>query len=131
MRAGIYIFAAATIAAGVINLIWHDFALGWQPITAFGDSVPGREFLALLTAVWLVVAGAALFWRRSTALGGAALAVVYTIFGIFWLPRLYWITHALGFSLGPIIGVLAGAAQQVILACAAILIWAAFSKDSP
>ncbi|HZZ00671.1 MAG TPA: hypothetical protein VFE36_13970 [Candidatus Baltobacteraceae bacterium] len=131
MKAPIYVFVAASVAAGIINLIWHDFATGWQPIQTFGDHVPGREFLAILTALWLVVAGLAVFWPRTAAFGGAALAVVYCIFGIFWLPRLYWVTRAFGFSPEHIIGVLAGAAQQVILASAAILIWAASSKDSP
>jgi uncharacterized membrane protein YphA (DoxX/SURF4 family) len=122
-------YAAFSIAAGIINLVWHDFATGWQPIQTFGDHVPGREFLAILTAVWLVAGGCALLWRRSAALGAAALAVVYTIFAIFWLPRLYWVT--LFFGLGPshIIGVLAGAGQQVILVSATVLIWASFAKD--
>ena len=130
MRAGIFIYAAASVAAGIINLIWRDFATGWQPIQAFGDHVPGREFLAILTAVWLVAAGCAIFWRRGAALGGAALAAAYSIFAIFWLPRLYWVTHFFGFSPGHIIGVLAGAGQQVILVSAGVLIWASFSAAS-
>lgn len=130
MRAAIVPYAALSVAAGIINLVWHDFAAGWQPIQSFGDRVPGREFLAIVSALWLIAGGCAILWRRSAALGGVALAVVYTIFGIFWLPRLYWIAHFAGFSPGPIIGVLAGAGQQVILASAGILIWAAFSKDS-
>lgn len=129
MRAAIVAYAAFTVAAGVINLIWHDFATGWQPIQAFGDHVPGREFLAIVTALWLVAGGCAILWRRTAALGGSALAVVYTIFGIFWLPRLYWVTLFFGFNPAQIIGILAGAAQQVILASGGILIWASFSKD--
>lgn len=130
MRAGVFIFAVASVAAGVVNLIWHDFALGWQPITAFGDHVPGRELLAIVTAVWLIAAGTALLSRRTAAAGGAALAVVYAVFGIFWLPRLYWVTRLYGFSPAHIIGVLDGAAQQAILVSAGILVWAYFSGDS-
>lgn len=130
MRAAIVAYAAFTIAAGIVNLIWLDFALGWQPIQAFGDRVPGREFLAIVTALWLVAGGCAILWPRTAAFGGAALAVVYTIFAIFWLPRLYWVTHFFGFNPAQIIGVLAGAGQQVILASAGLLIWASFSKDS-
>lgn len=131
MRASVVVYAALSIAAGIINLVWHDFAAGWQPIQSFGDRVPGREFLAVITALWLVAGGCAILWRRTAAFGGAALALVYTIFGIFWLPRLYWIAHFMGFNPAPMIGVLAGAGQQVILASAGILIWAAFSKESP
>lgn len=130
MRAAIFAYAAFSIAAGIINLVWHDFATGWQPIQTFGDRVPGREFLAILTAVWLVAGGCALLSRRTAAFGGAALAVAYTIFGIFWLPRLYWVTLFFGLSPAHIIGVLAGAGQQVVLASASVLIWASFSKDS-
>lgn len=121
-RGGIYLYAAVSAAAGVINLIWHDFALGWQPITAFGDHVPGREVYAILTAVWLIVAGCAIFRPRSAAFGGVALAVVYCIFAILWLPRLYWVTKFFGFSPPHIVGVLAGAGQDVILAAAGLLI---------
>lgn len=130
MRPATVLYAAFTIAAGVINLIWHDFATGWQPIQTFGDRVPGREFLAIVTALWLVAGGCAILWPRTAAIGGGAVACVYTIFAIFWLPRLYWIAHFFGFNPAQIIGVLAGAAQQVILASAGILIWASFSKDS-
>src|SRR5581483_91833 len=130
MRVGIYVFAVASIAAGVINLIWHDFALGWQPITAFGDAVPGRELLAIVTATWLVIAGLALLWRRSAAGGAIALGVVYAVFAIFWLPRLYWIVRLYGFSPAHLIGVIDGFCQQAILVCAAIIVWAHFSEAS-
>lgn len=119
----VYVYAAVSVAAGVINLIWHDFATGWQPIQAFGDPVPGREAYAIVTAVWLIVAGGAIFRPRSAAFGGAGLAIVYAIFAVFWLPRLYSVVHVLGFNLNPIIGVLAGACQNVILASAGLLIW--------
>lgn len=121
-RGGIYLYAAASVAAGIINLIWHDFATGWQPIQTFGDHVPGREIYAIVTAVWLIVAGCAVFRPRTAAFGGAALAIVYCIFAIFWLPRLYWVTKFFGFSPAHIVGVLAGAGQDVILAAAGLLI---------
>lgn len=130
MRAGIYVFGAASVAAGVINLIWHDFSLGWQPITAFGDRVPGRELLAVVTAVWLVIAGCAIFSRRSGRFGGMALAIVYLVFAIFWLPRFYWVTRMFGFNLGQIVGILSGVGQQVVLVSAGILVWAWYSAES-
>lgn len=116
------VYAAVSVAAGIINLVWHDFATGWQPIQAFGDHVQGREIYAVITALWLIVGGCAIFRPRSAAFGGAALAVVYCIFAIFWLPRLYWITKFMGFSVPHVVGVLAGAGQDVILACAGLLI---------
>jgi len=57
---GVYVYGAAAAAAGIINLVWGDFATGWQPIQAFGDHVPGRELYAYITAVWLIAGGAAI-----------------------------------------------------------------------
>lgn len=119
---GTYVYAVAAIAAGIINLIWHDFATGWQPIQAFGDHVPGRELYARITAVWLVVGGAAVLWRRTARGGAKALAIVYLIFAVFWLPRLYWGPRVLGLRPSVIIGVLAGVAEQVILVCAGVIV---------
>jgi uncharacterized membrane protein YphA (DoxX/SURF4 family) len=119
---GIYVYAVAAIAAGIINLIWHDFATGWQPIQAFGDHVPGRELYACVTAVWLVVGGAAMLWPRTARAGAKALALVYLIFAVFWLPRLYWGPHILGLRASVIIGVLGGVGEQVILVCGGVII---------
>ncbi len=65
MTLGTYVYGVAAIAAGIINLVWGEFESGHQPIQAFGDNVPGREVFAYITAVWLIVAGAAILWRRS------------------------------------------------------------------
>lgn len=129
MRVGAIVFGIASLTAGIVNLIWHDFATGWQPIQAFSDRVPGREAYAVLTAVWLI-AGAVLILRpRTQALGGAILAAVYLVFAIFWLPRLYWVPHFFGFDAGRIFGVLSGVGQQVILAVAALAVWAVRSPS--
>jgi|HubBroStandDraft_4_1064222.scaffolds.fasta_scaffold00003_256 uncharacterized membrane protein len=127
MRSGTRVFALASIAAGAINLVWGDFATDWQPIQAFGDHVVGRAFLAYLTALWLVVAGAALLGPRTQRAGAAGLAAVYGIFAIFWLPRLYFVPHLLGFNLPRIIGVLDGLGQQLILVAAAVLTYASLT----
>ncbi|PZR73408.1 MAG: hypothetical protein DLM52_11150, partial [Chthoniobacterales bacterium] len=71
MKLGIYVYGLATIAAGIINLVWRDFTTSQQPIQVFGDHVPGRELFALVTAVWLLVGGAAVLWRRTAAAGAA------------------------------------------------------------
>ena len=114
-------FALASVAAGAINLVWGDFATDWQPIQAFGDHVAGRAFLAYLTGAWLVVAGAALLLPRTRRAGAAGLAIVYGIFAIFWLPRLYYVPHFFGFNVPRIVGVLDGLGQQLILVAAAVI----------
>jgi uncharacterized membrane protein len=120
----LYVFGAAAVLAGAFNLIWGDFATDWQPIQAFGDHVPGRALLAYFTALWLIVAGLALFGRRTRRAGAIGLAIVYGIFAVFWLPRFYWVLHLIGFKLSPIIGVFDGLGQQVALVAAAAIAYA-------
>jgi uncharacterized membrane protein YphA (DoxX/SURF4 family) len=123
MRVGIYVYALATIATGVMNLVWGQFQAGYEPIQAFGDNVPGQRLLAYIFAAILVAAGLALLSARGTRAGAATLAATYCIFAIFWLPRLITAPHYLGFHLPVFVGVLDGVGQQLILAAAAAVIY--------
>jgi len=113
------VYAAGSIAAGILDLIWGDFEAAHQPIQALGDHIAGREILAYIAAIWLVAGGAAILWRRTARVGAWALAAIYLIFAAFALPRFYTAPHALGFSAPLLIGLLAGVAQQLILIAAA------------
>jgi uncharacterized membrane protein YphA (DoxX/SURF4 family) len=131
MRAGVYVYGMATVAAGIINLIWGDFEAGDQPIQAFGDHIPGREIFAYITAISLVAGGAAILWRRTVRAGAVAVALIYFIFAVFWFPRFYTAPHVLGFRATVYIGVLDGVAQQLILVAAAAVVYAsAATRDS-
>jgi len=127
MTLGTYVYGVAAIAAGIINLVWGEFESGHQPIQAFGDNVPGREVFAYITAVWLIVAGAAILWRRSARAGAVALAIVYFIFAIFWLPRFYTAPRVLGFHISVYFGVMGGVGQQLILVAAGAIVWASLT----
>jgi hypothetical protein len=122
-----YLFCLLSIAAGIVNLIWGDFETAHQPIQAFGDHVPGRAIYADITALGLVGGGAAAVWSRTRAAGSIVLALVYAIFAILWLPRLYTAPHILGQHAGVYIGVLGGVGIQLILAAAATILYAVFS----
>src|SRR5947209_10310802 len=124
MRTGIYVYAAGSIAAGILDLIWGDFEAAHQPIQALGDHIPGREVLAYIAGTWLVAGGAAILWRRTEREGAWALAAIYFIFAAFAFPRFYTAPHALGFSAPLLIGLLAGVAQQFILVAAAGIVLA-------
>ena len=130
-RAGLYMYAAGSIAAGILDLIWRDFDAGHQPIQALGDHIPGREILACIAAIWLVAGGAAILWRRTARGGAVALAGIYLIFGLFWLPRFYTAPHVVGFRAGVFIGLLVGIGQQLILVAAAIIVYASRGKRRP
>jgi uncharacterized membrane protein YphA (DoxX/SURF4 family) len=123
-RVGVYVLGMATVAAGVFDLVWGDFDASHQPIQAFGDHIPGRELFAYITAVWMIASGTAILWRRTAKAGAAALAVIYLIFAVCWLPRLYTAPHYLGFRITVFLGVLAGVGMEVIASAAGALVFA-------
>jgi uncharacterized membrane protein YphA (DoxX/SURF4 family) len=110
-----------------MDLIWGGFDADHQPIQAFGDHIPGVTIYAYITAVWMIAGGLAILWRRSARAGGAALAGIYFVFTVFWLPRLYWAPHILGYRIPVYVGVLAGVGSQLIVAAAGALVFASAS----
>lgn len=130
MRAGLYVYAAGSIAAGILDLIWGDFEAAHQPIQALSDHIPGLEILAYIAAIWLIAGGAAILWRRTVLTGAWALAAIYFLFAVFWLPRFYTASHVLGFRISVLIGISVGVAQQLILVAAGIVYASFASRDS-
>jgi uncharacterized membrane protein YphA (DoxX/SURF4 family) len=129
-RVGIYVYGMATVAAGIFDLVWGDFDASHQPIQAFGDHIPGVEKLAYITAIWMIGGGAAILWRRTAKAGAAALAIIYLIFAVFWLPRLYTAPHYLGFRITVLLGVLAGVGMELIASAAGALAFASLETRS-
>ena len=127
---GIFVYATGTIAAGIMDFIWGGFDASHQPIQAFGDHIPGREILAYITAVWMIAGGAAILWRRSARAGGAALAVIYFVFTVFWFPRLYTAPHYLGLRIPVFLGVLAGVGMELIASAAGALAFTSLETHS-
>ena len=130
MRVGVYVYGVSSAAAGIMDLIWGDFDSAHQPIQAFGDHIPGREIFAYITAIWMIAGGVAILWRRSARAGGAALAIIYLAFTVFWLPRLYTATQVLGLRIPVYIGVLAGVGSQLIVVDAGALVYASLATQS-
>ena len=127
MKIGVIVLGLASIAAGVLDLIWGEFESAHQPVQAFGDHIPGVTFFAYLTAVWLIAGGAAILIERTARIGAVMLAVIYTVFAIFWLPRFYTAPHYLGYRLSVYIGVLGGPGGQLIVTIGALLVYAKLS----
>lgn len=127
---GIYVYGLSSASVGVLGFIWGDFDPAHQPIQAFGDHIPGREILAYITAVWMIAGGAAILWRHSARAGGAALAIIYFVFAIFWLPRFYTAPHYLGFRIPVFIGVSAGFGIELIACAGGALIYASLATRS-
>ena len=123
MRAALILYAAGSIAAGILDLIWRDFEPAHQPIQALGDHIPGRAVLALLAAVWLIAGGSAILAPRLARSGALSLAAIYLTFAAFWLPRFYTAVHALGLHFAVVTGLFAGIGQQLILVAAAVIVY--------
>src|SRR5256885_12508519 len=123
LRIGVYVFGIATVAAGILDLIWGEFEAAHQPIQALSDHIPGVKILAYIAAMWLVAGGAAVLWRATARAGAAAVAIIYFILGAFLFPRFYTAPHFLGHHPGVYIGVLASVEQQLILVIGAVIVY--------
>lgn len=123
MRIGVYVFAVASVAAGIMDIIWGELDPGHQPLQAWGDHIPGMKIIGYVAAVWLIAGGAAMLRRRSLRFGAAALTILYGIFVLFPLPRFHTAPHYLGYRASVYIGVLGSVCQQIILCVAAGIVW--------
>lgn len=130
MKPGIWLYALATIATGLLDIIWLKFEASHQPIAALGH-VPGERVLAVTAGILLVAAGIALLWRKSAQTGAAVSAILYVIFALFWVPRLFAMIHVLGVHLGLIVFAIGGAAEQVLLATPVLILYLATTTGSP
>jgi uncharacterized membrane protein len=124
---GVYLLAFATVVSGFFDLMWRSFDSAHQPIQAFGDNIPGIEAMACITGVWMVTAGTAVLWRRSVKAGAVALALIYLVFAVFWIPRFYSALHYLGFR-NAFIGVLCGMGSQLIVVAAGALLYVSHTR---
>jgi uncharacterized membrane protein len=123
MRLGIYVFALASIAAGIFDLIWREFEPAHQPVQAFGDHIPGITLMAFIGAICLIAGGLALFTSRFARSGCVVLGTLYFLFGLCYLPRFYTAPRILGYTVPLFIGLVAGMGMHFILTAAAALIY--------
>lgn len=123
MKLGIFVYAAAAIAAGVVDLVWGRLDPAHQPLQAWGDNVPGHEIITYALAIALVAGGAALFAARTRRIGAIVLAAAYVVTAIFWLPRLYTAPQVLGHSAPVYIGIIGGVCQELFVAAAAMTLF--------
>jgi uncharacterized membrane protein YphA (DoxX/SURF4 family) len=76
MALGSRVYGLGVMAVGVASLAFGDFDPG-QPVA---EHFPGRVALAYAAGVFMVVAAAAVEWRRTAAWGAAVLTIYYTLF---------------------------------------------------
>src|SRR5208282_106194 len=76
MAFGWRVYGLGVMALGMACLAFGEFDPG-QPVPA---NFPARAALAYAAGAFMVVAAAAVEWRRTAAWGAAALTVYYTLF---------------------------------------------------
>jgi uncharacterized membrane protein YphA (DoxX/SURF4 family) len=129
MRLGVWFYGLATVATGILDIVWGGFEGSHQPIKSFGQHISGQRVLAYVAGVWLVAAGLAILWRRTARIGAAGSAVIYLIFALLWLPRFYIVPHTLGFHINILIFIVSGLAQQLLLAAPGVMVYAETASD--
>jgi uncharacterized membrane protein len=110
---GSRIFGVAAMGFGLIELIWRDFATVWHPVPA---DVAHHATLVYVTAILLLVGGAAVQWRRTLGPGLLLLAFLYLLAACLWLPRVTGYPQ--------LVGTWSGFAQQFCLTVAAMTVYA-------
>jgi uncharacterized membrane protein len=128
MTVGVWFYGLATVATGMLDIVWGEFEASHQPMKALGQHIPGEQVLAYIAGLWLVAAGIAILWRRTARIGAVASAIIYLGFAMLWLPRFLVLIHSFGFGIGVIVFGLGGAAAQLLLISPALVVYAETAK---
>ena len=115
------VYGLGVMALAVVALAWGDFDLG-QPVP---KGFPGRTALAYVAAAFMFVCGAAVQWRRTAAWGAAALTLYYALIVVILMNGRAVLAHYAEF------GGYSGAAEQLAIAAAALIIYAATARIDP
>lgn len=111
------VFGAGIVALSIVGFVWGDFVSG-QPVPKW---FPERAALAYAAAAFMLVAGLALEWRRTTVWAAAALAAYYALVVVLLMNgRVILANYAVA-------GAYTGAAEPVAIAAAALIVTAATS----
>ena len=84
-RSALFLFAVGMVGLGVLSILFRDFAYSWQPVPMFH---PGREVLAVVCGLFMIVASVALLFRSTSAIAARALFVFLIIWQLLKVPAL-------------------------------------------
>jgi len=108
------VYGLGVMALGLVDLAFGNFDSG-QPVP---KDFPFRTVLAYAAAAFMVVAGAAIEWRRTVAWGAAALAIYYAFIVVILMNGRVALAHYAEF------GAYSGIAYQLAVAAGALIICA-------
>ena len=109
MALGWRLYGVGVMALAIVCLAWGNFDPG-QPVP---KGFPDRTALAYAAAAFMLVAGAAIEWRRTAAWGAAALGAYYTLIVVILMNGPVVLAHYAEF------GSYSGTAEQLAIAAAA------------
>src|SRR6202158_1865763 len=118
MAFGWRVYGLGVMALGLVCLAWGGFDPG-QPVP---KNFPGRTALAYAAAAFMLVAGAAVAWRRTAAWGAAALPAYYALIVVILMNGRVVLAHYAEF------GTYSGGAEQLAIAAGALIVYAATAK---
>jgi uncharacterized membrane protein YphA (DoxX/SURF4 family) len=118
MAVGWRVYGLGVMALGVLGLAWGDFVLG-QPVP---KDFPDRTALAYAAAAFMLVAGAAVEWRRTVRWGAAALTAYYALIVVILMNGRVMLAHYAEF------GTYSGAAEGLAVAAAGLIVYAASAR---
>jgi uncharacterized membrane protein YphA (DoxX/SURF4 family) len=112
------VYGAGVMALGLLGLALGDFVNG-QPVA---KGFPDRMVLAYAAGALMLVGGAAVEWRRSTAWGAAILTAYYTVVVIILMHGRPVVANY------AVYGVYEDLAEQVGIAAAGLIVYAGSAK---
>ena len=112
------IYGLGVMAMAMLCLAWGTFDTG-QPVP---KDFPYRTVLAYVAAAFMLVAGAAVEWRRTVAWGAAGLTAYYTLIVIILMNGHAALGHFTEY------GIYEGVAEQVAIAAGGLLVYAANAR---
>lgn len=108
------VYGLGLMAMALVCLAWGTF----DPGQAVPKSVPGYTALAYAAALFMLVSGAAIEWRRTAAWGAAALTVYYVLVVVLLMDGRGVLAHYAEF------GSYSNVAEQVAIAAGGLIVYA-------
>ena len=115
------VYGLGVTALATICLAWGDFDSGQSMPKGF----PDRTALAYAAAAFMLVAGAAIEWRRTAAWAAAALTAYYALIVVILMNGAVVLAHAAEY------GAYSSAAEQLAIAAGGLIVFAANVRIDP
>ena len=109
------VYGLGVMAMALVCLAWGGFDLS-QPIP---KTLPDRTVLAYGIAAFMLIAGAAVEWRRTVTWGAGALAAYYAVVVVILMNGRVILAHYAEF------GAYSGTAEQLAIAAGGLMVYAA------